>query len=103
MGAKDHQRDPVNRAGRSQDNDPRRDSSRADGTAQPPSTRKPSQNKKIISSDWYEQGAHEGQSGSLHGVSAEQPDYDRVAALRKTVEEVTRKPLPVVSRRMGFY
>jgi hypothetical protein len=41
--------------------------------------------------------------GGAHSVSSEAPERDRVEDLRRTVEEVTRKPLPRPVKRMGFY
>lgn len=41
--------------------------------------------------------------GSAHSVSNDPPERDRVEDLRRTVEEVTRKPLPRPVRKPGFY
>lgn len=42
-------------------------------------------------------------SGSAHSVSGDGPDRDRVEDLRRTVEEVTRRPVQRPVRKIGFY
>lgn len=41
--------------------------------------------------------------GSAHSVGSDGPERDRVEELRKTVEEVTRKPVQRPVRKIGFY
>lgn len=49
---------------------------------------------------WHE--TLQGSMGSAHSVSGEPPPRDRVQELRAVVEEITRKPLPERTRRIGF-
>lgn len=41
--------------------------------------------------------------GSAHSVSSDGPERDRVEDLRRTVEEVTRRPVQRPVRKVGFY
>lgn len=44
-----------------------------------------------------------GGQGSVSGVSNNLPDIDPIEALRKVVEEITRKSVKREIRRIGFY
>jgi hypothetical protein len=54
---------------------------------------------------WWDESDHPspGQLGAGHSVSTDSPDYDVIDDLRKTVEEVTRRPVARVNRKIGFY
>ena len=55
---------------------------------------------------WYPPDDHaqepQQSHGSAHSVSGEGPDEDRAEQVRRVAEEVSRKPLTLPKRRIGF-
>ena len=60
---------------------------------------------RVSPRSWYEDdldGRYPGNIGAAHSVGGDGPERDVVSELRAVVEEVTRKPLPAVVRKIGF-